>query len=688
MIVDHVLGLIEKGDNFLKKGDCEKALNHYEEAITAEYECAEAWYKKGNVLRRINENQEALEAYEQAITINPALAKAWLEKGNILSYLKKYDEALQAYKKVTDIKGEDTEYVDASIEKGNILSCFREHKEALQVYNKSIEIFEDLQENMKNDEIMLKFAEVFYKKGNALGTLNEDKEALEAFEKALELCRKVIDGKQVLDKKNAVESQCEIYEKAVSKYKSLLKHPENWCERGRILYDLERYDHAVEAYEKAAVENNIEAHYGKGRAFYSLGRYREAVKACQKAIEIFESLETSKKTDNIKECADAWYTIGSALDDLKEHKKALRAYERAIGLDPRDVRFWNNKGVTLYNLGEYKKALKAYERAIALDPKKATVWSGKGAILYNLKRYEEASKAYEIAINLNRNYATPYANLGEILLIHGDIEGASHNIDKAYILDESYFFTLLMKGRIEVEKRRYDCALRFFEKAAHFGLGNPLPLLWIAHVKYLKAETCFKPEDGRYKEMMFSVIRDLEKAYDLSKDHPRKELSTCILYNLGYFYFRNGDIFAAKERLEECVKLESAVKKLERVFGSKSYSKPRTRDLLNYVWDCKIKPTWWRWWLFSPTWCWPKRILFFLFLLPIPLLLLFHPLISKHVPFVQVGWPIYSSVVLLLILILVSPNVEKITVKEIEMKVQSPPVFETFLPPWIKSKNE
>ncbi len=34
-----------------------------------------------------------------------------------------------------------------------------------------------------------------------------------------------------------------------------------------------------------------------------------------------------------------------------------------------------------------------------------------------------------------------------------------------------------------------------------------------------------------------------------------------ILYFLGYFYYKINDMFTAKEKLEECIKLKSTIKK-------------------------------------------------------------------------------------------------------------------------------
>ncbi len=64
------------------------------------------------------------------------------------------------------------------------------------------------------------------------------------------------------------------------------------------------------------------------------------------------------------------------------------------------AREWNNKGSALGELDKGEEALKAFEKAIELDPDNAEAWCGKGGALIQLGRYEEASKAVKKANEL------------------------------------------------------------------------------------------------------------------------------------------------------------------------------------------------------------------------------------------------------------------------------------------------
>ncbi len=62
---------------------------------------------------------------------------------------------------------------------------------------------------------------------------------------------------------------------------------------------------------------------------------------------------------------------------------------------------WNNKGVALYLMGEPEEAIKCYNRAIELDPKNIHAWISKGGALDAQNKYEEAIKCYDKAIELD-----------------------------------------------------------------------------------------------------------------------------------------------------------------------------------------------------------------------------------------------------------------------------------------------
>ena len=66
-----------------------------------------------------------------------------------------------------------------------------------------------------------------------------------------------------------------------------------------------------------------------------------------------------------------------------------------------DACTWNNEGIALFNTGHYAEALRAYDKALELDPDYSSAWFNKSTALDELERYEEAMRAFDKALELN-----------------------------------------------------------------------------------------------------------------------------------------------------------------------------------------------------------------------------------------------------------------------------------------------
>jgi len=282
---------------------------------------------------------------------------------------------------------------------------------------------------------------------------------------------------------------------------------------------------------------------------------------------------------------------------------------------------------------------------------------------------------YRKAIKINPKKALGYSNLGELFLNLGNLEDASKNAKKALKRNDKLAFALSLQGRIDIEEKNYNAASKSFKRAISLDIGNPKHLLWEAYANYLKTRFSFDSKSKKYKEEVITIIRNLERAILLSEKYG-KEICAYILYFLGCFYFKSGDIFTAKEKLEECIRLKS-----------KSPIETAARELLGNIWNYQIRPPWWRWWLNSPLYRLPKRIGFLILVIFIFVLLLLHPLILGWFPFLQVNWTLYGFLITILIIILILPNIARIKVREIEVVLRSPPPFGPVLSPMVMEEK-
>lgn len=353
------------------------------------------------------------------------------------------------------------------------------------------------------------------------------------------------------------------------------------------------------------------------------------------------------------------------------YENALKAIEKALEIDPKYAEAWNSKGIVLYKIGKYEDALKAYDKALEINPKYAEAWNSKGIVFGELGRYADAKKAYEKALELNPKYVIAHCNLGELFFDLGNLQGASKEVKDALDIDANFARAIGLQGRIKIEEQDYDSAIEYFKKAISLDVGNPSLLLWDAFANYLRTEFSLGLNCGKYQEKVVSIIRSLERAERLSKEHGKEEIRAYILYFLGFFYYKCKDIFESKEKLIECIQLKS-----------KASIKPIACELLENIWSYQIRPSWWQWWLASPLHCWLKRGIFTALLLSIFTLFLLHPFVAVWFPSVQVNWTLYALSIVILVMIIIFPSIERIKAKEIiEVEMRAPPSFEFVLSP-------
>ena len=70
--------------------------------------------------------------------------------------------------------------------------------------------------------------------------------------------------------------------------------------------------------------------------------------------------------------AKEWYDKGTALIKSGRHQEALQCCDKALEIDPQNVRAWNNKGLTFGTLGRLQEAFPRYGNALKIDPQYAT----------------------------------------------------------------------------------------------------------------------------------------------------------------------------------------------------------------------------------------------------------------------------------------------------------------------------
>ncbi|UCF78495.1 MAG: tetratricopeptide repeat protein [Candidatus Eiseniibacteriota bacterium] len=179
---------------------------------------------------------------------------------------------------------------------------------------------------------------------------------------------------------------------------------------GGILYlSQQNYEKAVRELETAVEQepNNGLAHLKLAMAYAEIGETKKAGAEFDRALELDPKL--AKDVDsNRKHYWVEHFNEGVRLSqEDKNFEEAAREFEKAIDLDPEDVRAYTNLGFCYTQMGDHEKALELFEKAASLEPTDETsrrnlagIYEDIGKNHFKSGNYTEAIRFYQKALNL------------------------------------------------------------------------------------------------------------------------------------------------------------------------------------------------------------------------------------------------------------------------------------------------
>ncbi|CAD8045608.1 unnamed protein product [Paramecium primaurelia] len=128
----------------------------------------------------------------------------------------------------------------------------------------------------------------------------------------------------------------------------------------------------------------------EGWALNNLNKYQEAIECYDKAISI------NPKNDL------AWSNKGWALNSLNKYQEAIECYDKAISFNPKYDFAWNNKGYALHKLQKYYDAISCYDQALSFRILPLRL-QRKADSLFELGKKAEAKQCYLAALENGSN---------------------------------------------------------------------------------------------------------------------------------------------------------------------------------------------------------------------------------------------------------------------------------------------
>jgi tetratricopeptide (TPR) repeat protein len=220
-----------------------------------------AWINQGQYLLNIKQYPHALTAYARAIALDQNNSEAWIGCSNVWQEMQQYDRAIAAVNQALKLNPNSSMTL---FTRGLIYKQAERYEEALGDFQKALEINQNWgQFNQANVAINV---------GSVLWSLDKRDEAIAAFEQATKLNDQFAlawfnlataflqEGNSLLQAENSEEAKTNL-EKAVAAYDSALASQGEWglntgpasawYNRGVALELLEKYEEAMQSYDRA-----------------------------------------------------------------------------------------------------------------------------------------------------------------------------------------------------------------------------------------------------------------------------------------------------------------------------------------------------------------------------------------------------------------------------------------------------
>ncbi len=122
--------------------------------------------------------------------------------------------------------------------------------------------------------------------------------------------------------------------------------------------------------------------------------------------------------------------LGVALAQSGDLAGAAEEFRRALAIDPRSARAYNNLGNTLRDMRDVDEALNAYRQAAALAPRYPDPLNGIGVLLVQQGRGRDALPYFDRCIALSPSFYEARLNRAIALDTAGERGAAIHQLEQ------------------------------------------------------------------------------------------------------------------------------------------------------------------------------------------------------------------------------------------------------------------
>jgi tetratricopeptide (TPR) repeat protein len=181
--------------------------------------------------------------------------------------------------------------------------------------------------------------------------------------------------------------------------------------------------------------------------------------------------------------ASNFYKEGVKLGNENKFEEALRSFQKAAGLDPRNYLYQLKMGLAYEFLGRLPEARAAYDVTLSIKGDSPEGHAGLADVLRKTRLFDEAEKEYQKALKLKPKNADAMSGLAKLYAERDQLDKAVEMYVKAVKTNPKDHDSAFKAGNVYWRQKKYDDAVAYYKKAldmkpdyvdAQFGLGLAL----------------------------------------------------------------------------------------------------------------------------------------------------------------------------------------------------------------------
>ncbi|MBN2158652.1 MAG: tetratricopeptide repeat protein [Spirochaetes bacterium] len=509
------------------KGDHDRAIEYFNRALTYDRNNPDIYKNMSLAYRHKKDFDRAIESAEKSAAIKGDDGDTKTLLGNIYFETGRYDDAISAYRGVLDGSPENARVLynmgSALMQKGDEFAAMEYFKKAgaadrigevaFKAYSRLGVIYikhKDFEEaeNYLKRAVAIRPNDALNRYNLGIAYLRQKKtsEALEELSKAEEMGE---NNTEVLEGIGEAYLSMKNYDRSLEIYAKLRKENERnvkvLARIAEIYYDKGELDNAYETYRKITViepttENARIAYLNMGNILDDAQRFDEAIDAYQKALAI------SPKDDSV------YYNMGIAYKHADRPELAITAWKKGAELDPDDPAPRTAIADYYYERGYYDMAETEYREIVGRWPQVQDPHFKIATMYYKRGNYDYALSAYNRVIELDPNSdLARKALINKALLVSKTAKGdagldeSMSLVQKALLMKPEDAEALFALGIIYMKKEMYDRAMDTFYQVVK-GAGE----MSLVADAYNNIGKCYFKKQ-QYKKALQAFTRGIEE---------------------------------------------------------------------------------------------------------------------------------------------------------------------------------